>query len=84
VDVARKLSNIEKIARDICWAEFTHPLSRKGKTKASHWNDISDRARQEFIREAERLIWVIRVLPIDTLNLAHGWTRPTTHKGERG
>jgi hypothetical protein len=79
--MAKILSDIEKIARDICWCEFTTPQGRAGKTKASYWRGISERTRQELIREAERLVWVIRVLPIDTLNLAHS-TRPSREERE--
>jgi len=61
-----QLTAIEKLARRICWVEFS-PAGRKGKTEASYWNAITPAIRAEIIREIKRILWVIDKAPVEIL-----------------
>lgn len=64
--MSKRMDIIEKIAREICWAEFaTKP---KGVTKAAYWGDISPKARTELMREARRFVWAFHKIPVNLLN----------------
>lgn len=59
------MTNLEKLAREICWAGFTTPMGRKGKTKAGYWRGLSQEKQTEYKREAEHFIWLLRSLPVE-------------------
>lgn len=48
---------IEKLARDICWAEF--PSRPKGETKASYWRKIHPDAKTGYIVDAKWLVFIV-------------------------
>ena len=49
------MSPIEKLARDICWAEFVGKPPG-GRTKAAYWKNIHPDARAVYIQNAR--YWV--------------------------
>lgn len=63
-----RLTPVEKLAREICWLGFTHPLVKKGKTKASYWKTICEDARKGYRAEAEHFIYLLKRVPVDLLN----------------
>lgn len=53
------MSPIEKLARDICWAEFAR--KPENMTKARYWRDrVHPDVRAERIAEAERVVWIVK------------------------
>jgi len=64
--MARRISEIESLARDLCWAGFKLP-KLVGRSKAAYWDDVSIDSKRSYIREAEYLIWVIQRLGIKRL-----------------
>lgn len=65
--VARVTDPIEKLARDICWAEFADP-SIVGKTKAAYWSAMSQEARDIYLREAKHFAYLLPRMDVDVLN----------------
>lgn len=63
-----RMTPIEKIAREICWLGFRHPLATKGKTKASYWKEITEEARQLYRNEAANFIYLFKRVPVNLLN----------------
>ncbi len=61
-----KMDIVEKIAREICWREFSTPP--KYTTKAAYWRSVSIETRDELMKEARRFIWVYHNIPVDLLN----------------
>lgn len=59
--MARKLSEQEKLARDLCWAGFTLP---RKDTKANYWEGVSQEAKARYLSDAGYMIWAIRKLGI--------------------
>lgn len=55
-----RLTDIEKLARDICWAEF--PKKPAAYTKASYWKCLPARGRAEYAVEAARVVWIVKAL----------------------
>ena len=55
-----RLTPVERLARDICWAdEGPHAVY----TKAQYWMlHLLDRERAVYIEEAERFTWLVRKL----------------------
>jgi hypothetical protein len=51
-----RLTETEKLARDICWAEFTR---RPDKTKAVYWYALAPNAKADYIGDAEWLEWIV-------------------------
>lgn len=49
------MTDIEKLARDICWAGF-HIPPKGGKVK--YWARITPGARESYIRTAKEFIWL--------------------------
>lgn len=62
------MTPIEKLAREICWAGFTHPEARRGKRKASYWKSITEGARVGYIADARQFAHLLDSLDIDTIN----------------
>lgn len=54
------MSEIEKLARDICWAEF--PVTPKGITKAAYWKGVHPDAKAAYIEDAKWLIFITKKL----------------------
>ena len=59
--MGKRLTPVEQIAREICWAEFQMP-QLVGKTKAAYWLSLSATIQQRYVDEAERVIWLSRKL----------------------
>lgn len=66
--MSARLTSIEKLAREICWLGFRHPLATKGKTKARYWKEITESARQNYRADAEHFAYLLRRVPVDLLN----------------
>ena len=59
-----KLDPIEKLAREICWREFSTPTKKNvGCTKAEYWERVSESKKAEYLRDARFLKTVIPRLP---------------------
>lgn len=58
------MSELEKLARDLCWAGF---VTKPSTTKAAYWKSMPDRSRHTYIADALRLIWQIRKLGPDRI-----------------
>lgn len=54
------LSKIEKLARDICWAEFA--TKRTEPTKAAYWRCVHPDQKAEYISKAEWLVFICQKL----------------------
>jgi hypothetical protein len=52
------MSPIEKLARDICWAEFAKKPAEY--TKASYWKCLPPGGRAEYQVEAARFVWIVK------------------------
>lgn len=63
-----KLTPHEKLAREICWAGFSTPEGRAGKTKASYWRTITEETRQDYREQANCFIFVLSNVSADLLN----------------
>lgn len=63
-----KMTPIEKLAREICWAGFVHLDSRKGKTKAGYWRSIHEDAREKYISDAKWFAFIVKRVSVDVLN----------------
>lgn len=59
-DARRRLSKIEKLARDICWAEW--PRTPTYTTKAAYWTRVLPDKKAEYIRDAEWLVFICQKL----------------------
>lgn len=55
------MSPIEKLARDICWAEFSGKPSTP-KTKAQYWRDIHPDARADHIQNARYWVAIAKTM----------------------
>ena len=77
----------EKLARDICWAGFWKPGSI-GKTKAAYWKSLPESTRKNYEADAIQFVWLLKRLPLATINMAHEMARPTptpaAGEGEQG
>jgi hypothetical protein len=61
---------IERLARAICWAEFGRHKPKE-HTEASYWEACAPEVREDRIREAKRICWVLSStadIDDDTLN----------------
>jgi hypothetical protein len=65
--MSRRLNATEKLARDICWAGFNDPKF-VGKSKARYWENISDAAKMDYIREAGYVARLVRKLGRETID----------------
>lgn len=68
-DARFQQKNLDLLAREICWREFTPPRSVKriGRTKAQYWAGVSNANREEYLRDARFLMWCMKNLPIQML-----------------
>lgn len=62
--MAKRLTEIEKLARDICWAGFSDAIRRED-TKARYWKTIAAEARADYVREAKYVARLVRKLGLD-------------------
>lgn len=60
--MSRRLSPIEKLARDICWAEWVSNYRPPGTTKATYWERMNPAAQDTYVRDAEWLLFVVKKL----------------------
>lgn len=59
-----RLTKIEKLARDICWAEWAgHKFQCRVFTKSGYWREIRQTARNRYVRDAERFVRVAAKVP---------------------
>lgn len=61
-----RMSAIEKIAREYCWAGFAAP-EHAGCTKAAYWRRLSQEKREEYIREASYFCYHVKRLGLGTM-----------------
>lgn len=62
------MTDIERLARDICWAEF--PRRPQDTTKASYWRGVHPTKQADYIRDAEWLVFITKKLkPLRVLSL---------------
>lgn len=54
------MGEIERLARDICWAEFS--TKPKDTTKAVYWQSIHPEAREEYRQDAEWVVYIAKKL----------------------
>ena len=54
------MNQYEKLARDICWAEF--PRKPKEHTKASYWAQVHPDRKAEYIEDAKWLVFIVKQL----------------------
>lgn len=54
------MTELEKLARDICWAEFI--VKPAMHTKATYWHQVQPHRRLEYIRDAEWLVFIVKKL----------------------
>lgn len=50
------MTDVERLARDICWAGFNFP-PKGGKIK--YWARIAPKARESYIKTAEEFMWIV-------------------------
>ena len=64
--MSRKVPPAERLAREICWREFseeTRRIKRKiGETPISYWGYLDDWAKRGYIQTAEEIIFWMRRL----------------------
>lgn len=51
------MDHIERLAREICWAEFTVPAKKLGTTKTKYWLGVHPDKKAEYARQAKWLLW---------------------------
>lgn len=54
------MSEYEKLARDICWAEF--PRKPKDTTKSAYWAGVHPDRKAEYIEDAKWLVYIVKQL----------------------
>jgi hypothetical protein len=54
------MTPIEKLARDICWAEW--PSTPKHTTKPAYWKAVHPDKKAEYVRDAEWLGFIVKAL----------------------
>lgn len=61
---------LEKLARDICWAEFVRPTKASiGHTRASYWAGLPEETKTNYKDEAVRLAFMVRKLKLSAIRL---------------
>jgi hypothetical protein len=67
------MTPIDRLAREICWAEFAGPrtVKRIGKTKAAYWAGLPSDTREMYAAQARWFVYILREIPVDALNDAH-------------
>ena len=58
---------IEKLARDICWAEFVGPQA--GNTRARYWMSLPQETKDAYVVEASRIAFMVCKLSLSPLRL---------------
>ena len=53
------MTDLEKLARDICWSGFHYP-PKGGKVK--YWARITPAARESYISTAKKFVWIAQRL----------------------
>jgi hypothetical protein len=53
------MTDLEKLAREICWAGFNYPP--KGG-KVQYWKLITPAARESYVNTAKEFIWITQRL----------------------
>jgi hypothetical protein len=67
--MTRLEKEIDRLARDICWAGFLRPKT-VGCTKIQYWQRVTDRAKGEYRLEARQLLSTVRRLGLKRLEKA--------------
>ena len=60
---------IEKLARDICWAEFVGPRWSIGHTRKSYWDSLPEETKTAYKDEALRIAFMVRKLNLSPMRL---------------
>jgi hypothetical protein len=53
------MTDLEKLAREICWAGFHFP-PKGGKIK--YWARIAPSARESYVKTAKEFVWIVQRL----------------------
>lgn len=64
--MSARLTPIERLARDIAWAEWIDPVN-PSRTKFTYWASLLDEDRTDYVKEAERFVFLTRLLGAPTL-----------------
>lgn len=62
----QRLSPIERLARDIAWAEWIDP-GNPSRTKFTYWASILDEDRTDYVEDAKRFVFLARLLGAPTI-----------------
>lgn len=62
----QRLSPIERLARDIAWAEWIDP-GNPSRTKFTYWVSLPPDDRFAYVKEATRFTWLIHLLGAPTI-----------------
>lgn len=68
--MTKRMDPIEKLARRICWLEFSPPRNRNG-TEKTYWEGVADFVKRERIAETRRFLWQLEALydSVSNINL---------------
>lgn len=66
--MSKRLSPIEKLARDICWDGFS--TKPKDTTRAAYWASLPKFTSEQYLTQAAELIWWARRLGIERIATA--------------
>lgn len=58
-----KLSEIERLAREICWAEFSPEGRKQSGSKIEYWARVSPLKKAAYKRDARFLTCIVTRLP---------------------
>lgn len=67
--MTRLEKEIDRLARDICWAGFHRPAAA-GCTKVKYWERVTDRAKAGYRLEAQRLLYIVKRLGLKRVEKA--------------
>ena len=54
-------AQLERLARDICWAGFHNP-KKVGRTKVQYWRTIAPDARADYRKLAREIMFYVKKL----------------------
>jgi hypothetical protein len=72
------MTDIEKLARDICWADF-HTPPQGGKVK--YWAKVAPGARASYIQTAKEFVWLANRLGKDRVASVYHRVSETSSQG---
>lgn len=66
--MARRLTPLVKLAREICWAGFGSSGGKAGKTMASYWKSLPEATKVRYIEQAREFDYLLQRVSVDVLN----------------